>query len=170
MIFIALGANLNSFAGPAEKTLHCALCAMPGRGIKIQSVSSFYRTPAWPDPSDPPFVNAVAGIETEHNPLDLMKTLHDIENDFGRIRTKSNGPRTLDLDLLDFDGIVANEGPVLPHPRMSQRAFVLVPLAQIAPHWRHPIGGKPIATLLADLERSDIDAIERLSLPPFAIA
>lgn len=156
MILIALGGNLPSPAGPPAATLKAALARLEQAGVKILSVSALYRTPAWPDPSDPPFVNAVAAVQTLHQPVELLALLHGVETEFGRLRSAPNAPRTLDIDLLDYDGAVMTEGAVLPHPRMASRAFVLVPLAEIAPAWRHPLTGQGAADMLAALPDRDV--------------
>lgn len=118
---------------------------------RLKNISSFYATPAWPDESDPPFVNAAAQIETDLSPEALMAALHAIEAGFGRRRSKRNAPRTLDLDLLAFhqerrDG--GGGGLALPHPRLSERAFVLVPVVEIAPDWVSPASGNTAAAML----------------------
>src|ERR1700684_294918 len=97
MILIALGSNLESHAGFPAQTLDAALSELARNGIGIARVSSYYVTPAWPDPSDPPFVNAVARVETHLAPHALMAVLHNTETAFGRIRSAKNAPRTLDL-------------------------------------------------------------------------
>jgi 2-amino-4-hydroxy-6-hydroxymethyldihydropteridine diphosphokinase len=161
MILIALGANL-PFRGslPAE-TLRTALATLGENGVRPTKVSSFYEAPAWPDPSEPAFVNAVAAVETSQDPGALMHTLHEIESMFGRVRGKANAPRTLDLDLLDYDGRIQNGPPQLPHPRMLGRAFVLVPLREVVPDWHHPISGKAIEQLLFALEPA-ADTLRRM--------
>ena len=151
MILIALGANLPSPAGPPAATLRAALARLEQQGVKIQSVSSFYETPAWPDPGQPAYINAVAAVETTLQPVELLALLHGVETDFGRLRSAPNASRTLDLDLLDHGGKVMTGGVTLPHPRMTERSFVLVPLAEIAPGWRHPVTGVGVADLLARL-------------------
>src|SRR5581483_3632087 len=105
-IFIALGANIPSVAGPPEMTLKAALAALEARGVKLLAVSPFHQTEAWPDPVDPPFTNAVAGIETQLQPFALLGLLHEVETEFGRKRSAPNAPRTLDLDPLDYQGRV----------------------------------------------------------------
>lgn len=150
-ILIALGANIPSFAGPPEATLRAALAALEGRGIKVLALSRFHQTQAWPDPSDPPFTNAVAEIETRHQPVALLGLLHEVETEFGRKRSAPNAPRTLDLDLLDYQGRTAHGEVELPHPRIAGRRFVLEPLAEIVPDWRHPVTGQTVATLLKAL-------------------
>jgi 2-amino-4-hydroxy-6-hydroxymethyldihydropteridine diphosphokinase len=161
MIVIALGANLPSSVGAPRNTLAAALGRLSAQGIRIANVSSYYVTKAWPDPADPAFVNAVARVETKHAPRELMAILHGIEEYFGRTRGKRNAPRTLDIDLIDYDGRVELGPPKLPHPRLSDRVFVLVPLAEIVPDWKHPATGHSIEALIGALP-DDARAIEKL--------
>jgi 2-amino-4-hydroxy-6-hydroxymethyldihydropteridine diphosphokinase len=151
MILLALGANLPSPAGPPVATLRAALARLERLGVKILSVSSFYESAAWPDPADPAFVNAVAAVETGLQPVELLDLLHGVETDFGRLRSAPNAPRKLDIDLLDHDGKVMAGAVALPHPRMTGRGFVLAPLAEVAPDWRHPATGQSVGELLAAL-------------------
>ena len=150
-IFIALGASIPSAAGPPDATLRAALAALEAKGVRIRDVSSFRLTPAWPDPADPPFTNAVAKIETELQPIALLGLLHEVETAFGRKRSTPNAPRTLDLDLIDYRGQVTRGQVEVPHPRLAERRFVLEPLAEIAPGWRHPVTGQSVQALLAAL-------------------
>ena len=159
MIIIALGANLSSQAGSPEQTLRASLALLCENAAPAVSVSKFYASPAWPDPSDPPFVNAVARIETSRDPASLMKLLAEIETHFGRVRAARNAPRTLDLDLLDYDGRIETGPPILPHPRIEARDFVLMPLRDVAPHWRHPISGKSVEELIAALPQVTVDRL-----------
>ena len=151
MILIALGANLPSQAGPPAATVAAALDMLARMGATPIAVSRFYTSEAWPDPNDPPYVNAVARIETKLDPAELMSMLEAVENDFGRVRCTRNAPRTLDLDLIDYNGLIQDGPPSLPHPRMEKRGFVLVPLSDVAPQWRHPITGRLVGELIGAL-------------------
>ncbi len=164
MIVIALGANLVSPAGPPAATIAAALDALAQRGVRIDAVSALFATPAWPDPSDPPFINADIRVDTAHSPAELMAILHRIESAYGRTRSVRNAPRTLDLDLIDYHGRVQEGPPTLPHPRMAERGFVLVPLSDIAPDWRHPVTGYSVTELIAVLPEESRAAVVRL--PP----
>ena len=164
MILVALGANLNSPAGPPAATIAAALDALAQDGVEIEAVSAFFATPAWPDPSDPRYVNAVARVGSAHMPAALMRILHKIETAYGRTRGEKNAPRTLDLDLIDYHGRVGEGPPALPHPRMAQRAFVLIPLRDVAPDWRHPVTRLSVAELIVALPEESRAAVVRL--PP----
>jgi 2-amino-4-hydroxy-6-hydroxymethyldihydropteridine diphosphokinase len=160
MILIALGSNLPSHAGNPSATLRAALMHLAQNAVPQLAVSRFYSTPAWPDPADPAFVNAVARVMTELSPSELIARLHETETAFGRMRDTRNAPRTLDLDILDYDGRVEQGPPVLPHPRMESRAFVLIPLRDVAPDWRHPVSGRSVEELLAAIPAHERDAVK----------
>jgi 2-amino-4-hydroxy-6-hydroxymethyldihydropteridine diphosphokinase len=160
MILIALGSSIPSRAGDPARTLQAALADLRENGVTPVAVSRFYRTPAWPDPRDPEFVNAVSQVMTELSPANLMATLQDVETRFGRMRAARNAPRTLDLDILDYAGRVESGPPVLPHPRMESRAFVLVPLRDVARDWRHPVSGLSVTELLKALPAAEREAIK----------
>ena len=162
MILIGLGANLDSVAGPPRVTLASALAAMAARRIRVLKVSRFYETPAWPNPADPAFTNVVARVQTPLGPASMLAALHQIESEFGRVRELQNAPRTLDLDILDYDGRIDAGPPEVPHPRLTERAFVLVPLADVAPDWRHPVTGQAIAQLIAAIPAADRAAVRTL--------
>ena len=162
MIFIALGANLPFAAAAPEQTLRTSLRLLSDNGAKVVSVSRFFMTPSWPDPSDPPYVNAAAMVATSLAPGALMGLMHDIENRLGRVRGKRNAPRCLDLDLLDYGGQVDLGPPILPHPRIENRGFVLIPLADIAPGWVHPVSGRKVRELIGALSGAERDAVRPL--------
>jgi 2-amino-4-hydroxy-6-hydroxymethyldihydropteridine diphosphokinase len=161
MIYIALGANLPSSVGTPEETLRRALALLPSRGVAVEAVSPFYKTPAWPDPKDPPFVNAVARVRTKLSPADLMRVLLQIESEFGRKRSQKNAPRALDLDLIDYAGLVTDAAHLmLPHPQLHERAFVLKPLSDVAPEWRHPVTGQSVSELLKIVGEDGLKRLE----------
>jgi len=163
MILIGIGGNLDSARfGPPRDTLSAALAALTAERIRILTRSGWYRTEPVPQSDQPWFVNAVVSLATELSAKDLLTVLQTTERHFGRIRGEPNGPRILDLDILDYQGEVMNATSlVLPHPRLHERRFVLMPIAEIAPDWRHPIFGLTAAQLLARL--SSEQQIERLS-------
>ena len=162
-IFIGLGANLaHEHYGSPRQTLEAALAELGRRGVRTLRVSPWYRTAPIPASDQPWYVNAVAEVATDLAADALLAELHAVEAAFGRARTVANAARPIDLDLLDFKGEVATGGPgraTLPHPRMAGRAFVLRPLADLAPDWRHPVTGQPIRELLEALPAGQV--IER---------
>ena len=159
-IFIGAGANLPhpSYASPRE-TLQAALLELDRRQIHVLRYSPWYRTAPVPASDQPWYVNVVAEVATGLPADDLLAALHEIEDLFGRVRSVPNAPRLIDLDLLDYRGEIAPPAPgkaTLPHPRMVGRAFVLRPLADLAPQWRHPVSGTPIQDLLKALPADQI--------------
>ncbi|WP_421709252.1 2-amino-4-hydroxy-6-hydroxymethyldihydropteridine diphosphokinase [Algihabitans sp.] len=154
MIFIALGSNLShELYGPPCRVLEEALGQLDDGALSVRRRSRWYRSPPWPLSDQPWYVNGVAELETSDGPRDTLARLHDLEAAFGRRRGLRNAARVLDLDLIDWHGRVLEEleGLCLPHPRMQDRDFVLRPLAELAPDWRHPVTGRSIGDLIADL-------------------
>jgi len=150
---VALGANLPGPAGEPADTLVAAIVRLESPG-HVTACSSLYSTTPVGVAEQPRFLNAVAVLETELEPLDLLHTLLAIEKEFGRDRSAkiANGPRTLDLDLLLYENRILDLPELqLPHPRLAERAFVLIPLAEIAPEVIDPRSGKSAAVLLTDL-------------------
>ncbi len=126
--------------------------------LRLTAVSSWWESaPIPPDPASPTYVNGVARLEGEATPEGLLAALHGIEDEAGRARPYPNAPRVLDLDLIDLGGrVLAGPAPVLPHPRAEGRAFVLLPLAEVAPGWVHPLLGRPVEALIAALPPQEI--------------
>ena len=155
--YIALGSNLGDSATLVRDAM-VALGRLPG--TRLVAASGLYLTPPWGMTEQPSFVNAVAGVETTLAPKALLEALLDTERAFGRVRDGERwGPRTLDLDLLlHGDRVLDEEGLTLPHPRLAERAFVLLPLAEIAPALDIPGKGR-VADLLARLDAAGCTAI-----------
>jgi 2-amino-4-hydroxy-6-hydroxymethyldihydropteridine diphosphokinase len=161
MILIALGGNLTSpVYGEPREILTAALAALPRHGIGVAAVSRWYRTAPVPASDQPWFVNGVAAVRFDGEPADLLARLHRIEAEFGRVRIERWSARVLDLDLLAFaeqvrgwkNGAPVEDGRlVLPHPRLHERLFVLRPLLDVAPDWRHPVLGRTAQELLEAL-------------------
>jgi 2-amino-4-hydroxy-6-hydroxymethyldihydropteridine diphosphokinase len=154
VILIALGSNLFSDAyGYPKDICVAAVKTLEKRGVSIAARSRWFRTAPVPVSDQPWFVNGVVAVETLLQPVELLGLLHDVEAEFGRTRILRNEARLLDLDLLAYHDRIMDgpEGPVLPHPRLHERAFVLLPLADIDPDWRHPVSGAAVADLIAAL-------------------
>ena len=153
-ILIALGANLPTEAfGPPRAALEAALAELGRRRLQVTRRSRWYESAPVPASDQPWYVNGVVEVETSLDPEPLLSLLHEVEAAFGRVRREPNAPRTLDLDLIAYGAVVREEGPppLLPHPRMAKRAFVLLPLAEIRPEWRHPVLHRTAAEMAAEL-------------------
>jgi len=154
MILLGLGSSLSFCGAEPQEVLGFAIRAVNAIA-PVARVSRFYRSPAWPDASDPPFVNAALSLSSAPPPEDLLSALHGIEAAFGRRRERRNAPRTLDLDLLAYGREVRPNGRGnivnLPHPGLASRDFVLAPLCDVAPDWVCPATGKTPRQMLAAL-------------------
>lgn len=180
---LALGANLRLRGNSPEVTLRNALDTLSEYGVLIRAVSRFFETPCFPAGAGPDYVNAAALVEMHGQPDDLLATLHRVEHAFGRERKQRWGMRTLDLDLIcwgehvlpnvavheewrhlsaEKQGQLAPSELILPHPRLQDRAFVLVPMADVAPDWRHPLTGLTVQEMIARLPASDVAAVTPL--------
>lgn len=151
MKIIALGANLPSQHGSPMQTLKAAVEAIEKAGVKISRASHIWKTAPVPfDPDVPWYYNAVIVVETTLSARDLLTLMLDIEQVFGRLRTVRNAPRVLDLDLITYDDQIIQEGPyiMVPHPRMHNRAFVLMPMVEIVGEWYHPQTGDELTDLI----------------------
>jgi 2-amino-4-hydroxy-6-hydroxymethyldihydropteridine diphosphokinase len=182
---IALGANLPFEGEPPDQTLHRATKALSAEGLVVLAVSRFYATPCFPVGAGPDYVNAAVAVDCgqQTDLASILHRLHAVEARFGRKRLQRWGMRTLDVDLLAVgDSVLPDEATqdawralapdaqarqapdqlILPHPRLQDRAFVLVPLADIAPDWVHPCTGQSVHEMLAALPRADRDAVKAL--------
>ncbi len=137
-----------SFGAP-EILLEKAIAALGENGMTVVHRSRQWRSRAWPDPTAPDYRNAVCLVETGLSPEALLATLHWVERAFGRTRNIANAPRTLDLDLIAYGRLTSASDPVLPHPRAGERLFVMGPLAELLPRWRHPLIGETAEGLVA---------------------
>lgn len=152
-VVVALGSNLAFEGASPEQVLEAALACFAEEGLELVKRSRWWRSAAWPDPSGPPFLNGVALVRTEIAPREVLQALRRIERRFGRDRGQANAPRTIDLDLIAYGRATVDEpGLALPHPRAADRRFVMGPLAEIAPDWRHPTLGRTAQTLAASAQ------------------
>ena len=178
--FIALGSNSTLDGLSSLDLLKQAILEIQGSNLHLQAISRFYKNPAYPIGFGPDFVNAVVQVCTHERAQNVLEVLHSIEKKYGRLRSKRWGERTLDLDLIAFDQSIkpnksaylywhdlnqehqVNEVPsdlILPHPRMHERAFVLIPMLDIAPKWIHPVIMKNISQLCDNLSNEEISEL-----------
>ena len=161
-ILVAIGANLYGPDGRSPlQTCEWAvgrIASLPG--LSLAASSRWYRSRPVPPSGQPDYINGAVRLTGEADPQALLQSLHAIEAEAGRVRSEVNAARTLDLDLLAIDGIVIEDGLVLPHPRLHLRAFVLLPLMDIAPDWVHPRLGR-LPALLQGVDISGVQAEER---------
>jgi 2-amino-4-hydroxy-6-hydroxymethyldihydropteridine diphosphokinase len=177
---VALGGNLDSEVGEPVQTLLSAIEFMSAEGLVVRAVSRFFVTPSFPDGIGPEYVNAAVSVACNLSPVEILVALHRIEHRFGRIRTQRWGMRTLDLDLLAVGQCIAPDRStfqtwydlsqsgqaqmapdqlIVPHPRLQDRAFVLVPMADIAPEWVHPVLDQSVVEMRAQLPHGDVSAV-----------
>lgn len=180
---VALGANLATSTRTPIETLACALELFERESLRILDRSAWYQTPAFPAGAGPDFVNGVVKIETDLGPEAVIKALHRIEADMGRQRLTRWEARVCDLDLIEFDGAILPDEAVyrawvalpleaqkswtpptliLPHPRLQDRSFVLVPMAEISPEWVHPVSGRSVTQMVAALPEQDRREVQQI--------
>jgi len=180
---VTFGSNLDSRFGAPNATVLAAFAAIASEQFTPVKESELYSTPAFPAGWGPDYVNAAGLYQTVLSPTEILKRLHEVEADFGRERTQRWGNRVLDIDLVAVDEVVlpdlatwqawANlpleeqtqktpDELILPHPRLADRAFVLVPVLDVAPDWTHPVTGETVREMHANLPPEDLNAISRL--------
>ena len=153
MILVAIGSNISGPWGTPQQSVQHALQALDNDGLKLVKASRLLLTAPFGKPNQPPFVNAVALIETHLPPLALLQKLHAIERKAGRRRIMRWGPRALDLDIIDFHGLIRHSKKlILPHPGIAERIFVLKPIAEMTGKWRHPISRLTAQAMLRKLK------------------
>ncbi|NSX53941.1 2-amino-4-hydroxy-6-hydroxymethyldihydropteridine diphosphokinase [Parasulfitobacter algicola] len=183
-VLIALGSNTGSFLGDAKTTVFKAFDFIEEEVGKIRKKSKLYETPCFPVGFGPDYVNAAVSVVTNSEPSDILLRLHNIETYFGRERLQRWGSRSLDLDLLAVGDMIlpnrtqaenwigmplsdqANNTPdelILPHPRIQDRPFVLVPLLDVADDWKHPVLGLSVAEMLDHYPMDEISQVKSVS-------
>ncbi|MGQ0564051.1 MAG: 2-amino-4-hydroxy-6-hydroxymethyldihydropteridine diphosphokinase [Gemmobacter sp.] len=186
-VLVALGANLPHDGRTPAQTLTAAIAALPGEGLAVARASRLYATPCFPAGAGPDYVNAAISLRVDPGMTarDVLAALHRVEARFGRARMDRWGMRTLDLDLLAMGQTVLPDAQtaahwrdlppvqqiaitpdrlILPHPRLQDRAFVLVPLADVTPRWRHPTLGLTVAQMLRRLPAADRGGVKPLGV------
>ena len=168
MIFLGLGSNLPSKYGDKFANINLAISFLKACGIKVIKRSSFYKTPSYPDRENPKFINIVILVETNLPPVDLMSVLVFIEEKLERKRFKKNDPRTCDIDIIDYNNQILNLkynnfDLAVPHKELTSRNFVLFPLQEISPKWKHPKTKETINYLIQKLNEEDKNSILKMN-------
>ena len=167
MIFLGIGSNLSSSYGDRFYNIDLSISYLESYGILLVKKSSYYETPSYPDISKPRFINVVISVKTNLPPVDLMSVLIFIERKIERERKKKNDPRTCDIDILDYKGqIISSEYEdnefTIPHKKLSFRNFVLYPLKEISPKWKHPETNEFIDDLIDKLSSEQKNSILKI--------
>ena len=167
MIYLGLGSNLNSKYGNRFDNINFAISQIGESGISINKKSSFYETPSCPNSKNPKFINIVISIKTSLTPKDLMTFLISLEEKMGRKRSKKNDPRICDIDIIDYNNQVLDLNYVnfnlkIPHKQMISRNFVLFPLKEISPGWKHPKTNEIIMDLIEKLSNEQKNSILKI--------
>jgi 2-amino-4-hydroxy-6-hydroxymethyldihydropteridine diphosphokinase len=167
MIFLGLGSNLPSKYGDRFANINLAISYLESYRIKVIKRSSFYKTPSYPDKENPEFINVVILVETNLPPVELMSVLTFIEEKLERKRIKKNDPRTCDIDMIDYNSQILNLKYnnldfTVPHKELTSRNFVLFPLQEISPMWKHPKTKETINNLIQKLNEEEKNSILKI--------
>ena len=154
MIYLAIGSNLSGLNNETPIQNCNLVLDTIKKELSVKKKSSWYKSQPIPVSNQSWYVNGVIEVETEKDPLELLNFLIDLEKSFGRIRNKKNESRIIDLDIIDYNQKVLNinDKLIIPHPRMNERAFVLLPLYEINPFWTHPITNENISDLVNNVK------------------
>jgi len=168
MILLGLGSNLSSSFGDRFENIDMAVSALEGYGLQVKKRSSYYESHSYPNKKNPKFINITIGIVTHLPPEDLASVLIFIEESLERKRDKKNDPRTCDIDIIDYNGQVIdftykNLAFSVPHTKLIHRSFVLYPLQEILPDWKHPKTNELIGRLIEKLPREDKNSILKVN-------
>ena len=164
MIHLNIGSNLNSIHGSRFDNISIAIKLLIEAKIQIEKISNFYETPSYPNQKLPQFLNSGILVDKNLNLLRLFKDINLIQKKIGRNKTKKNDPRVIDIDIVDFNGLIKDSKDlVLPHPRAHLRNFVLYPILEIDPKWSHPILKKNAQFLINNLSQKSRIEITRLN-------
>ena len=168
MIILGLGSNLHSSFGDRFENISLAISYLKSYKIKVIKESNFYETPSYPNNKNPKFINIAVGISTNLSPADLASILISIEEKLERKRNYKNEPRTCDIDIIDFNSKIIdfkykNLDFKVPHEKLAYRNFVLIPLKDILPNWKHPKTNELIGTLIEKLPREDKNSILKVN-------
>ena len=157
-VYLGIGSNL----GNKKRNIEKAKFELIQNNIWIEKSSNYYETLSWPNPKNPKFLNIVLKIKTNLTPVKLLHICKKIEVFLGRKKREINAPRECDIDIIDYNRQNTNSKIILPHPRMSERNFVLLPLYELDKAWTHPISGQPIKKLILSLSNRDIRSIKQI--------
>ena len=160
-VYLSIGSNL----GNKENNILLAKSELESSKIKILKSSSNYMSESWPDPTKPNYINVIIKVKTSLTPIKLLAVCNLIESKLGRLRTTKNASRTCDIDIIDYDKKILNEKNrqlILPHPRLCERNFVLLPLFEIEKSWKHPKSKLNIVNLLKSLPIRDLRSIKQI--------
>ena len=168
MILLGFGSNLSSNFGDRFKNIDLSILHLKNRGVIVKKKSSYYETYSYPNKKKPKFINIVASVETKLSPSELASQIIAVEKTLGRVRKNKNDPRTCDIDIIDYKGQIFNFKYnnldfTVPHKELEYRNFVLYPIEEILPGWRHPKTNKPVAELIKKLTKDDKNSILKIN-------